>query len=101
MGGGENDFDEWAKTDDEAKAATQHEGRPTAPVDGALPLDLMLGQRAVGIMVLEWLKAGPGRIPRPAFSDLLDQAASAKPFHSWAGKSISRPPSASNSVARS
>jgi hypothetical protein len=51
--GGEIDFDKRAKSDDEAKAATQREGRPTAPVDGALPLDLMLGQRAVGIMVLE------------------------------------------------
>ena len=51
--------------------------------------------------IVEWLKAGPGQSPRPAFSDLLDQAASANPFHSWAGKSISRPPSASNSVARS
>lgn len=70
-------------------------------MEGPLPLDLMLGQRAVGIMVLECLKAGRGGYPGPAFSDFLDQAASANPFHSWAGKSISRPPSASNSVARS
>ena len=40
-------------TDDEAKAATQREGRTTAPVEGPLPLNPMLGQRAVGIMVLE------------------------------------------------
>jgi|APMI01.1.fsa_nt_gi hypothetical protein len=51
--GGETDFDERAKTDDEAKAATQREGRTTAPVEGPLPLNPMLGQRAVGIMVLE------------------------------------------------
>jgi hypothetical protein len=51
--GGGNDVDERTKTDDEVKAATQREGRPTAPVEGPLPLDLMLGQRAVGIMVLE------------------------------------------------
>jgi hypothetical protein len=32
--------------------------------------------------ILEWLNAEPGQMSRPAFNRLLDQAASASPFHS-------------------
>lgn len=44
---------------------------------------------------------GEGICPRPRHDFLRYQAASASPFHSGALSSISLPPSASNSVARS
>jgi len=59
-------------TGGEADAVIQRDRRSAAPVQGPLPLDLMPGWRALGILVLEWLKAGPGQLPRPAFSHSLD-----------------------------
>lgn len=61
----------------------------------------MAGQETKVPVLCSIAEGQPEQLPRPAFGESLDQAASASPFHSWAGRSISLPPRASNSVARS